>query len=107
MDDNCVWAAVGSEIHIISSIVSRCNLLFCTLFFNFSFYFIFLFIYTIYFEQKNTQENITLQLQNIHPITAMVLLPSKFVWVADTEGFISIWDAQVFPIFIFATPDGM
>eukprot|EP00026_Physarum_polycephalum_P000182 Phypoly_transcript_00182.p1 GENE.Phypoly_transcript_00182~~Phypoly_transcript_00182.p1 ORF type:complete len:2033 (+),score=208.26 Phypoly_transcript_00182:30-6101(+) len=59
--DSCVWAAVDSEIHIISTV---------------------------------TRDTITVQLQNIYPITSMVLLPSNFVWVADTEGFISIWDAQ-------------
>eukprot|EP00026_Physarum_polycephalum_P009310 Phypoly_transcript_09429.p1 GENE.Phypoly_transcript_09429~~Phypoly_transcript_09429.p1 ORF type:complete len:241 (+),score=33.68 Phypoly_transcript_09429:38-724(+) len=39
---------------------------------------------------------VTAPLRNLHQITAIVLITNMpMVWVADTEGFISIWDTRI------------
>ncbi len=74
---NRVWIANGPNIHIISATVC------------------YFFAHCITFSIQ-VKTDISVPLSNIHPITCMLALQkTMMVWVSDTTGQISIWDAQV------------
>lgn len=83
VDKLCIWISLGSHIHVYSSKV----------------YIIIVYIQNVILLLHfyiQTKDKVTSPLMNFNPIVSMALNPDTMtVWVADTSGFVSIWDAQV------------
>lgn len=82
VDLHCVWIAVGTSIHIFSAKVTPYKKT--------------IFHYVEISHLLQTKKDIIIPLTVPHPVTHMVLMPSKMLmWVSDTSGQVVIWDALV------------